>query len=59
MDETRPRPRKYECAEGKEAARRFEGLVKTVMTTPSAKRQKPLRTERKKERQTAAVPTAL
>ena len=31
MDETRPLPREYQYTEGKDAARRFEGLVKYII----------------------------
>ncbi len=50
MDDIRPRPREYEYTEGKDAARRFEGLVKTVMTAPPAQVQKREKAGRKKNR---------
>ena len=31
MDKTRSRPREYEYTEGKDAARKFEGLVKYMI----------------------------
>ena len=51
MDETHPRPREYEYTEGKDAARRFEGVVKAVLTAPPVeirKREKAVRKKNKK-----------
>ena len=49
MDETHPRPEDY--AEGKDAARRFEGIVKAVLAVPPAEMQKREKTWRKKKAQ--------
>ena len=55
MDEARPRQREY--TEGKGAARRFENIVKAVMTIPSTERQKqaPAWRKNKKEVQKSTV----
>lgn len=50
MDETRPRPRKYEYTEGKDAARRFEGVLKAAITAPPAGIRKQEKAERKKNK---------
>ena len=52
MDETHPRPREYEYTEGKDAARQFEGVVKTVITAPPAEIKKREKAWRKKNKKT-------